>query len=185
MIILANIIVMVDSLNSLGQTTYQSDQMTIGRSYGFTAIMYWTALLKYLTYDPKISNLPNTMIGSARNVTEGIIGLMPIFMGFSTIAFVTMNIDFRFRSTSVALFTLFYNCNGDTLFDTLYAANTWNPLMTFIWAYAAVQFTLFVFLKLSLAMIEEGYIFYRTKRQFDWIMKPDMIENPISDFSNM
>lgn len=32
-------------------------------------------------------------------------------------------------------------------------------------------------MKLTLAILEEGYIFNRTKRQFDWLLKPEIVEN--------
>lgn len=149
----------------------------IGRSLGFSNILYWVSLTRYLTYDSKLAVAPNTIIGGAINNINGIIGLMPIFIGFSVFGYVTMNSFFRFRTPVSTLFTLFYNSNGDTLFDTLDGCNKWNPIATFVWGYFGVQFTLFILMKLSLAVLEEGYIFNRTARQFDWLLKPENIDS--------
>lgn len=62
---------------------------------------------------------------------------MPIFIGFAIMGYISMNGFFRFRTPLGSLFTLFYNSNGDTFFDTLSGANEWNPIATFIWGYAA------------------------------------------------
>lgn len=167
---------MANCLQELGSSNYQSDQTKVGRSMGIVVFLYWTSLLRYLTYDSKIAHLPNTIVGSTYETTTGIIGLLPLFIGFGFAATTQFYMDFRFRDATTSVFTLFYNCNGDTLFDTLFVCNMWNPAFTFIWAYAAVQIALFVFMKISLAIIEEGYVYHRTKRQFDWIMKPEKLE---------
>ena len=45
--------------------------------------MLMLALNKYLTYAESYANLPNTLIGSARIVAEGLIGIMPMVIGIA------------------------------------------------------------------------------------------------------
>jgi len=50
---------------------------------GLANFMLMLALNKYLTYAESYANLPNTLIGSARIVAEGLIGIMPMVIGIA------------------------------------------------------------------------------------------------------
>lgn len=66
--------------------------------------------------------------------------------------------DHRFRDVGAALFTFFYNINGDTLFDSLYPASKWAPIITWLYTWLFLMFGTFIILKIAIAMVEEGYI---------------------------
>lgn len=140
---------------------------------GVSLSLTWISLIRYLTYTPKIAPLPNTIVGSARQVANGSVGLLPLLIGFSFLASTSLYMNFRFKDPCAACFVIMYNMNGDTLFDTIYGSLQWSKFFTMVWSYFAVVFASFVYIKITLAMIEDGYVFNKYKRQFDWLFHPE------------
>jgi hypothetical protein len=67
--------------------------------------------------------MPNTFVGSVRQVAEGTVGMLPFFIGISFMATVALYMDQRFQDVSHAGMAVLYNMNADSLFDTFYTAN--------------------------------------------------------------
>ena len=55
-------------------------------------------------------------------MANGLIGVMPAFIGFAVITTTYLHPYFRFKNLWETLFTMFYNMFGDTSFDTFYGA---------------------------------------------------------------
>ena len=63
--------------------------------------------------------MPNTFFRSVKAVTEGVIGVMPLFISVLIIFNTAFYTNFRFKDYSATSFTLFYTMIGaDSLFDT-------------------------------------------------------------------
>lgn len=125
---------------------------------GFAVMLQWLSLNRYMTYSEKYSHLPNTFVGSTFAVTSGIIGVLPVVIGFSCLTTSFLYMSFHYRDVSTTMFTYFYSINGDTLFDTLYPASKIAGFITFIWTWFFLMFGIFNILKIAIAMTEEGYI---------------------------
>ena len=97
----------------------ETESYTLGVKMGIATFMLWFSLSKYLTFQELYAHLPNTFIGSAREVTYGTISMFPFFIGVSYMSTVMLYMDFRFRDCSYSSMTMFYNMQGDTMFDTL------------------------------------------------------------------
>ena len=51
-------------------------------------------------------------------MAKAIVGILPIFIGFSIFFMLFLGNNFRFRNTETTLFTIFYMLQGDTYSDT-------------------------------------------------------------------
>lgn len=150
---------------------FDTDVAPQAKLSGLAVLLLWLSLNRYLSYSEDYSHLPNTFIGATRTVTSGMVGVLPAVIGFCFFATTQLYMDFRFRDVSSAMFTYFYNINGDTLFDTLYCSYKWAAYTTFIWTWLALMFGIFIILKLAIAMVEEGYIRNKQQSHFDWLFK--------------
>jgi hypothetical protein len=71
--------------------------------------------------------IPTTIFNSSVAVANGLVGILPLFMGLAVITNTFLYNNFRFDSISSTMFTLFYNGFGDTVFDTFYGAQQVSP----------------------------------------------------------
>ena len=86
----------------------------LGRQLGFANFLMLLALQKYLLYEDKYANLPNTLIGSARAVANGLFGILPVAIGIAFYGTTVLYMSHRFRSFSCSMFAMFYTIQGDT-----------------------------------------------------------------------
>ena len=106
-IIFGNMLHILATLNNLtpdmgvdqGQNMYQE---------GLATLLLWLALNRYLTPKQDYGFLPKTMIHSAYEVFNGLIGILPIVIGTAVILSVFLYQVFRFESITRAMFTMFY-----------------------------------------------------------------------------
>ena len=59
---------------------------------------------------------------------------------------------------------MFYNMQGDTVFDSLYPGAKINGFYMFFWTYFPLIFGAYIFNKIALAMVEQGYIDQKYRR---------------------
>ena len=62
---------------------YDNESENEARHRGFAVMLYWLALNKYWVYFPLFSHLPNTVEGSAYVVATGVVGMLPVVIGWS------------------------------------------------------------------------------------------------------
>lgn len=62
------------------------------------------------------------------------------------------------------------------MFGTIIPTTQVSKVMTFFWAYFLIMFGTFIIIKLSIAIVEEGYLTQKFKRKFDWLFIED-VEN--------
>lgn len=138
--------------------------------------MLLVALNKYLAYG-EFAQFPRTVSFSIETVFNGIVGVLPLLIGFSIIITVYLYANFRFVSIDVSLFALFYCMFGDTYFDTGQAAAIINPLVGFIFYFMMLNYIIFGVSQVALAMVEEGYLTAKEQSDFDWVAKKS-IDDP-------
>jgi len=80
-IIFANIITLNLALSVISNIDNETEQ--VARSKGFALMLYWLAMNKYWVYFPMFSHLPNTVEGSAYVVFTGVVGTLPVVIGWS------------------------------------------------------------------------------------------------------
>ena len=118
LIIIANVMSLLSSLLRLNLQNNDSEKN--GRIMGISVIALWLSTLKYLTYSEKFSFLPNTLLGSASQVFNGLVGIIPTAIGWSFFMTTVLYESFRFMDCFSAMFTMFYVIQGDTVFDVYY-----------------------------------------------------------------
>ena len=151
-LILANSALTGISCSQVGP--YDANVTSESMILGIAVMLQWLSLNRYMTYSEKFSHLPKTFLGSTYDLTSGIIGVLPAVIGFSCMTQCLLYTNFRFRDLSSALFTYFYNINGDTIFNTLYPCNKIAFFITFVWSWVFVIFGISCILRISIAMVE-------------------------------
>ena len=104
-------------------------------------------------------------------VAYGFIGILPFVIGLAIIITVFLYGNFRFKTVETSLFALFYCMNGDTYFDTGTAALLQNQIMAFFFYFLMLNYMLFGVNKVTLAIVEEGYLTSKDQTSLDWIAK--------------
>lgn len=105
-IICANIVTLNLSLSKIAQFDNESEQES--RSKGMAMMMYWLAMNKYWVYFPLFSHLPNTVEGSGYVVATGVIGTLPVVIGWAHQLTTNCYMSFRMMTVGRACFTCFY-----------------------------------------------------------------------------
>lgn len=137
---------------------------------GFSTLLMWWSLNKYLRFTKDYSYLPNTFIQSANSVFFGLIGVLPLIIGFCTFTSVMLYTNFRFKDTVTTTFTFFYMINGDTFYDSAVNSDEANVLFSILWYFVFVNFFgIFVIMNVTLAQVEEGYLDSKSHDEFKFI----------------
>ena len=90
---------------------------------GVATFLMFFSLNKYLTQQDSIAFLPSTIITSSKAVFEGLVGIMPLFVGMGIFCVGAFYTSHNSSDLSQACFMLFFVMNGDTVFDIIYAFN--------------------------------------------------------------
>jgi len=89
-----------------------------------------------------------TLIKSIPIVIKYLIGIFPLYFGFSILAWAIFWKSFRFRSLSASLFSQFALLNGDAIFDTYNDITTYN--FAFAWFYLYLFILMFIWVVYSI-----------------------------------
>ena len=170
-IIVANMISVSSQLQILQGGATES--YTLGKNMGFSVVLLLFSMNKYMTFHESIAHLPNTFLGSAKDVTGGIVSMFPLFIGVAYMSTTQLYMFFRFRDVTYAAMTMWYNMQGDTVFDTLLPGSAVNLLYISFWCAFPLFFLSYIFNKIALAMVEDGYLKHKYRRQFDWLFITD------------
>jgi hypothetical protein len=100
---------------------------------------------------------------------QGFIGVLPIFIGSCFFFSIFLFGNFRFKSSQDSLMTMFYTMQGDAVFDVLYGSAQFSVVGGFLMAYYWINFGIFIFNKVGLAQVEEGYIEMRESHAKNWL----------------
>jgi len=105
-IIVVNVASLISSLVRINWASDDSEKN--GRMLGFSNILLWLTLIKYFTFSDSYSFLPNTMLGSAAEVFNGLVGIVPSAIGWGFYMTTVLYPSFRFMDCFAAMFTMFY-----------------------------------------------------------------------------
>ena len=128
------------------------------QAIGVATLLSWFSLNSYLVYSKDYACLANTITASSVHVMNGLVGILPVFLGVSALCVPCLGGSFRFKDWASATFTCFYNILGDTVFDTWSGAEQVNFLFANLWAYCWIFFGTNVVINITLAQVESGYL---------------------------
>ena len=94
-----------------------------------------------------------------------------LVIGLAFVITVFLYGNFRFKTVEASLFALFHCMNGDTYFDTGTAALLQNQVMAFFFYFFMLNYMLFGVYKVTLAIVEEGYLTSKDQTSLDWVAK--------------
>ena len=137
---------------------------------GYSVFLLWISFGKYLSFTKvQIAQqaIKNTTLSNMRAMT----GILPLWMGVSFFMMTQLYESFRFYSVEKSFFTLFYVMHGDTMFDTYYGIQQIG-VVGVIWSYLWISFSIFVIDQVNLAIVEDGYLTSKNRKQYDWLTKP-------------
>jgi hypothetical protein len=137
--------------------------------FGVGNLLIWWSLNFYLSYSSDYAYLPNTMIGSAKDVLNGIFGVMPIFCGLAVYSSTILYSQFRFKDAFNAGFTMFYVSQGDTVFDTITGINQVSYFFTVVWSFLWIWFGCNIVMNVTLAQVEHGYLEMKNFNKNKWL----------------
>ena len=145
---------------------------------GFSTLLMWWSLNKYLRFTKDYSYHPKTFIQSSNSVFLGLMGISPLIIGVSTFSSIMLYTNFRFKDTYTTAFTFFYMINGDTFFDSGCNSEQVNQLFSILFYFVWVNFFgMFLIMNVTLAQVEEGYLDSKHQNDFNFITKK--IEDPL------
>lgn len=78
----------------------------------------WVSILRFIDTDAKLYSAPKTIKTAAPIIFRILVGVIPIFIGFSFLGMCLFWKSDKFKSPSDAFFSLFAMMNGDALRDT-------------------------------------------------------------------
>ena len=84
---------------------------------------------------------------------SGIVGVLPLAMGFCFYFNSFFFSYFRFKSPGEAMMTMFYTIQGDTVFDTVYGAHQVNLLVSLLLCFIWINLGIFVVNNISLSQV--------------------------------
>lgn len=125
---------------------------------GIATLLSWTSLNSYLVYNKEYACLANTIIASSVHVLNGLVGILPAFIGLAALCVPYLGMCFRFKDWAAAAFTCYYVIFGDTVFDAWTGAEQVNFLFACAWAYCWIFFGTNVVINITLAQVESGYL---------------------------
>lgn len=118
---------------------------------GYATFLAWFSLNGYLNFSSKYSYVIKTMMYSAKNVGNGLLGIAPFMIGIAMLSTTVLFYQFRFKDFPNSMMTMFYIMNGDTMWDTILCIDQVSFLYTLLWTYFWIFFGYNVVMNITLA----------------------------------
>ena len=88
-------------------TSIEVDSESINRQIGLVVVTMWWTINRYLSYSERYAIMNRTFLGSTKVIASGLIGVMPLVIGFAYLGNVMTYMSFRFKSVQDSLFHMF------------------------------------------------------------------------------
>lgn len=136
---------------------------------GLGAMVAWISLTRYLEYSRDYSIISRTVRHALPVVLRTMLSVIPFLCGFALLGMCLFWESNRFDGFSISLFTLYAVMNGDMIYDTFHDLNQLRFLVSQIYMYCFVFFSICVFQNMFITLVEDGYISTKYKSKFDWL----------------
>ena len=173
-IIISNICQIVGSISGLLENDNMNNYMDI--LIGFGVMLCYISLGKYLDYNTKYALLYQTLKHSISNVIPFLIGIMPVFIGFTFLGLCLFWNSERFTNVTDVMKALFAIVNGDSVYDIIVDITEKNNFYGQIYGYLFTILFIVVVMNVFISIIQEAYVSAKVASQSHWIYN-DLIKN--------
>lgn len=136
---------------------------------GFGCMFAYFNIGKYLDYNIEYSTIYATLQRALPNVIRFLIGVMPIFIGFTFFGLCVFWRSERFYDTSSTTMALFSMINGDSIYDIISDLSGISFFLGQIYSYSFCILFIVVVMNVFISIIEEAYVSSKMRNQNHWI----------------
>ena len=120
--------------------------------------LLWLGVVRYVEHDRAYFNLILTLRRAAPRVLRFLVGVLPVFLGYSFFAVLLWGDRVpRFADPRTAFITLFANLNGDVVRETFMSLVNVHPITGQLFFYSFISLHIYVVLNIVIAVVEESY----------------------------
>ena len=166
-VIISNICQIIGSILGLLENDNMNGSIDI--LIGFGTMLCYICLGKYLDYNTKYALLYQTLKRSAPNVIPFLIGIMPIFIGFTFLGLCLFWNSERFTNVTDVMKALFAIVNGDSVYDIIVDITDKDNFFGQVYGYLFTILFIVVVMNVFIAIIQEAYVSAKVASQSHWI----------------
>ena len=145
---------------------------------GVACMLLWGTVLQFLTFDPRVYSIAQTISTALPRITPYFVGFVPVILAFIVLAISIWGAELgAFSTLGAASRTLFALTMGDQVHDMLTLMQTQSPL-TAIFAVAYVTTTLYLVMNIVISIVEESYFHSRSRKRHLFTL----IENRLAEW---
>ena len=166
-VIISNICQIIGSILGLLENDNMNGSIDI--FIGFGTMLCYICLGKYLDYNTKYALLYQTLKRSVPNVIPFLIGIMPIFIGFTFLGLCLFWNSERFTNVTDVMKALYAIVNGDSVYDIIVDITDKDNFFGQVYGYLFTILFIVVVMNVFIAIIQEAYVSAKVASQSHWI----------------
>ena len=145
-------------MNMAGRTAGVPTDFWHALAMGGGVALLWLGVVRYVEHDRAYFNLILTLRRAAPRVLRFLVGVLPVFLGYSFFAVLMWGDRVpRFADPRTAFITLFANLNGDVVRETFMTLVNVHPITGQLFFYSFIALHIYVVLNIVIAVVEESY----------------------------
>ena len=152
---------------------------------GFGVMLCYITLGKYLDYNTKYALLYQTLKHSIQNIIPFLIGILPIFIGFTFLGLCLFWNSERFTNVTDVMKALYAIVNGDSIYDIIVDITDKDNFFGQIYGYLFTILFIIVVMNVFIAIIQEAYVSAKVASQSHWIYSNLLKKNDNFENENM
>ena len=152
---------------------------------GFGCMFAYFNIGKYLDYNIEYSTIYATLQRAFPNVIRFLIGVLPIFIGFTFFGLCVFWRSERFYNTSSTTMALFSMINGDSIYDIISDLSGISFFLGQIYSYSFCLLFIVVVMNVFISIIEEAYVSSKMRNQNHWIYNYLKIDPSIAQIAGI
>ena len=182
-IIISNLCQLIGSILGLFENDNMNGSMDI--LIGFGVMLCYITLGKYLDYNTKYALLYQTLKHSIQNIIPFLIGILPIFIGFTFLGLCLFWNSERFTNVTDVMKALYAIVNGDSIYDIIVDITDKDNFFGQIYGYLFTILFIIVVMNVFIAIIQEAYVSAKVASQSHWIYSNLLKKNDNFENENM
>ena len=144
-----------DSGNAFASGGTDTEELLIGLG----CMLTWIGLIRYMeTSGDHYSILGKTLSLSMPTVLKTLISVLPVLMGYTFLGIALFWRSNRFQNAAGCLITLYALMSGDMVYDTFQDLTGVHYLLSQLYLYSFVFFSICVIQSLFISVIQDGYV---------------------------
>ena len=170
-LIFSNLLTFIGSVFMLltGSQVYREAEVMLG----FGALMAWIALPTNYENIKSYNIITNTIINSASILAKSLIGIMPVYIGFSFFALCIFLVSPRFVNLTTSLFTCFALMNTEGVIDIFLNVFKLDWLLSQLFHYLFLFISICIIQNVFLIIIGDGYVKSKYFHKNNWVKAGD------------